>query len=49
VLSENGTINYEKVKPVLFEMPNKQYLSMGNVIGKCWNIGNAFGKKRKSN
>jgi len=48
VLSENGTINYEKVKPVLFEIPNTQYLSMANVIGKCWDIGNSFGEKRKS-
>jgi len=46
VLSENGTINHEKVKPVLFEMPNKQYLSTGNVIGKCWNIGNMFGEEK---
>lgn len=41
-LSKNGKIDYEKVKPVLFEMPNRQYLSTGNVIAKCWNIGNTY-------
>jgi flavin reductase (DIM6/NTAB) family NADH-FMN oxidoreductase RutF len=44
VLSENGKIDYEKVKPVLFEMSNRQYLSLGHVIAKCWNIGNNYKK-----
>ncbi|OON93947.1 MAG: hypothetical protein ATN31_04800 [Candidatus Epulonipiscioides saccharophilum] len=35
-LTLDGTIDYEKVNPVLFEMPNKQYLNIGKVIGKCW-------------
>lgn len=35
VLSKDGKIDYEKVKPVLFEMPNKQYLSIGKSVGKC--------------
>lgn len=38
VLNGNGKIDYEKVKPVLFEMPNYQYISTGNVIGACRNI-----------
>ncbi len=46
VLSENGKIDYEKVNPVLFEMPNKQYLSTGKVIAKCWNIGKKYTKDK---
>lgn len=42
VLSENGKIDYEKVKPILFEMPNRQYLSVEKVVGKCWSIGNQY-------
>lgn len=34
-LNENGKPDYTKVRPVLFEFPNYQYLQMGNVIGKC--------------
>lgn len=29
-LNENDKIDYEKVNPILFEMPNKQYL---NILG----------------
>lgn len=43
-LNENGKIDYEKVKPILFEMPNRQYLSTGNVVAKCWNVGNEYKK-----
>lgn len=38
-LDARGKIDYEKVSPVLFEFQNAQYLSTGNVIGKCWNYG----------
>lgn len=34
-LNEKGKPDYTKVKPVLFEFPNYQYLRMGDVIGKC--------------
>ncbi|RHO23085.1 hypothetical protein DW220_03655 [Eubacterium sp. AM18-26] len=34
-LDEQGKINYDKLKPVLFEMPTYQYLSTGEVLGKC--------------
>lgn len=43
-LNENGKINYEQVKPILFEMQNRQYLSVGDVVAKCWNIGNEYKK-----
>jgi flavin reductase (DIM6/NTAB) family NADH-FMN oxidoreductase RutF len=44
MLSADGSIDYEKVRPVLFEMPNRQYMSTGKVVGKCWSIGNEYKK-----
>ncbi|MFQ7753754.1 MAG: flavin reductase family protein [Acutalibacteraceae bacterium] len=38
VLNENGKIDYAKLKPVLFEMPNYQYLRTGDVIGSCMKL-----------
>ncbi len=34
-LNEKGKVNYETLKPVLFEFPTYQYLKTGEVIGKC--------------
>ena len=35
-LTENKkSIDYRKLKPVLFEFPTYEYLSTGEVIGKC--------------
>lgn len=42
VLSDSGKISYEKVNPVLFEMPQTSYLSLGNVVAKCWNEGRKY-------
>ena len=44
VLSERGKIDYEKVKPILFEMQSRQYLSTGNALGKGWKMGKAYSK-----
>ncbi len=44
-LNTEGKIDYEKVRPLLFEMPNKQYLNIGKVVGKCWSDGNSYSKK----
>lgn len=41
ILDDNGKIDYRVLKPVLFEMPTYEYLSTGDVIGKCM----SFGKK----
>lgn len=41
-LNEKDKIDYEKVNPVLFEFRNAQYLSTGNYIGRCWNIGKDY-------
>lgn len=34
-LNEVGKINYNTLKPVLFEFPTYEYLRTGEVIGKC--------------
>ncbi len=34
-LDADGKINYNNLKPVLFEFPTYQYLKTGDVIGKC--------------
>ncbi len=39
VLTENGKLDYRKLKPVLFEMPTYEYLRTGEVIGKCMSLG----------
>ncbi len=41
-LSEDGSIDYEKAKPILFEMPNKQYLTIEKSVGKCWGVGKEY-------
>ncbi len=41
-LNERNKVNFEKMSPVLFEFQNAQYLSTGNVIGRCWVIGKNY-------
>lgn len=40
VLDDKEKINYDELKPVLFEMPTYTYLRTGERIGKCKTIGN---------
>ena len=39
ILDTNNKVDYNILKPVLFEMPNYQYLRTGDVIGKCRTLG----------
>jgi flavin reductase (DIM6/NTAB) family NADH-FMN oxidoreductase RutF len=39
VLDEGGHIDYHKLKPVLFEMPNYEYIKTGDIIAKCLTFG----------
>lgn len=48
ILDSSEKLGYEKVKPILFEMPNKSYIESGNIVGKCWSDGNKY-KKISSN
>lgn len=34
-LNEDGRVDYNKLKPVLFEFPTYEYLQTGDVLGKC--------------
>lgn len=38
-LDENGKPDFEKISPVLFEMPEYSYLSAGKRIAKCLKMG----------
>lgn len=38
ILNEQGKVDYQKLKPVLFDMPNYEYLRTGTVIGSCLKI-----------
>lgn len=42
ILTSDGKIDYEKVNPILFEMPQRTYLTTGKVIAKCWNEGKKY-------
>lgn len=35
----SGKIDISKSKPLLFDMASIQYYSLGQAVGKCWNIG----------
>ena len=37
-LDKNGKIDYEELKPILFEMPTYKYLESGDVIGDCMKL-----------
>ncbi len=38
-LDADGKLDYQSLKPVLFEFPTYQYLRTGDVIGKCLSFG----------
>ncbi len=39
VLNADGKLDYDALKPVLFEMPTYEYLRTGGKLGKCMKIG----------
>ena len=39
-----GKIDIGKVRPLLFDMSRIQYFSLGEPIGKCWNVGKRLKK-----
>ncbi|MES9995562.1 flavin reductase [Desulfovibrio aminophilus] len=38
----DGTIDFAKVRPMLFDMPLKKYRALGPVLGDCWSAGKAL-------
>lgn len=45
MLDEKGKIDYNKFKPILFEMPTYKYVRTGEVVGDCMKIGKEYKKK----
>jgi flavin reductase (DIM6/NTAB) family NADH-FMN oxidoreductase RutF len=45
VLDTNNKIDFNKVKPLLFEMPNRGYYKLGDRVGDAWKEGNKFKKQ----
>ncbi len=45
-LNGKGKPDYDKLKPVLFEMPNYTYLRTGETIGKCTSFGKEYRKEK---
>lgn len=41
-LDEKGKIDYEKIKPILFEFQTNKYLETGKSVAKAWNIGKNY-------
>jgi flavin reductase (DIM6/NTAB) family NADH-FMN oxidoreductase RutF len=43
-LTADGKIDFEKIRPILFEMQQRRYLRTGDVAGNCWNLGRNYKK-----
>ncbi len=39
MVDENGKPDYDKFKPILFEMPSYKYLATGEIVGNCLELG----------
>ncbi len=44
VLNDKGKIDYQVLKPILFEMPTYEYIKMGEVLGKCLSFAEQYKK-----
>lgn len=38
----DGKPDISKIKPILFDMPQRKYWRLGEVISDCWNIGKKY-------
>ena len=43
-LTADGKIDFEKIRPILFEMQQRRYLRTGGVADSCWNLGRNYKK-----
>ncbi len=41
----DGIPDIEKINPILYSTGTKNYLRIGNIIGKAWKIGKKYNKK----
>jgi flavin reductase (DIM6/NTAB) family NADH-FMN oxidoreductase RutF len=44
---KNGRPYMKKLKPIIFSINNNLYYSIGNIIGKAWNVGLKYNYKKK--
>lgn len=44
---EKGRPDWNKIKPVLFEMPSYKYIATGDVLGDCIKMGKAYAENLK--
>ena len=47
VLDASGKLDYNRLKPVLFEFPTYQYLRTGSVIAHCTDAGKMYEKNQR--
>jgi len=47
MLDGNGKVDYNILKPVLFEMPTYSYLRTGEMIGKCTSFGKKYREEQE--
>ncbi|AGK95769.1 flavin reductase family protein [Clostridium pasteurianum] len=41
-IDKSGKVDYQKLRPVLFEKLTRTYLRTGDVIAQCWNVGREY-------
>lgn len=44
VLTE-GTIDFSKIKPMMFDMLTRRYWKLGEAFAQCWSIGKEYKKQ----
>jgi flavin reductase (DIM6/NTAB) family NADH-FMN oxidoreductase RutF len=47
MIDEKGKPDWQKIKPVLFEMPSYKYIATGDVIGDCVKMGKAYAENNR--
>lgn len=47
LFDSQGKIDYNKLKPVLFEMPTYKYLQTGPILGDCVKLGKTYAADNK--
>ncbi len=45
-INSEGKVNYETLKPVLFEFPTYEYIKTGDVLGKCLSFKKGEGEEQ---
>ena len=43
---KDGKLDMAKIKPLLFDMPSRQYWALGAPLAKCWNVGKQLKRQK---